>query len=362
MEPKNRQVFLTPTDGRYYNNSMQTILTGVRANEEPTIGNFLGAYTPMINLAKEHADDSQINMFVPDLHSFTTPIDHDKFYAQIIKGIKYYIAAGLDINNPNVHIYRQSRVPAHCELCWILDCFTPFGEASRMTQFKEKSTEHSQNVTVGLFNYPILMAADILLYDAKYIPLGEDQFQHLELARNIAIRMNNKFKEELFTIPAAEKEQVKFMRLEKGLRIRSLTDPSKKMSKSSTVEKSKVSLSDDPKVAAKKIMSATTDSEGVIRFDMINQPGISNLMQIESLLSNRPLQDIINDWAGQTSYGDLKRKVADSVEHFLADFQEKVANISDEQVEEILQRGEAYANEVANTKLHKIQIVIGLRK
>ncbi len=341
---------------------MQTILTGVRANEEPTLGNFLGAYTPMVNLAHKHATDSNINMFVPDLHSFTTPIDHTKFYSQIIKGIKYYIAAGLDINNPNVHIYRQSRVPAHSELCWILDCFTPFGEASRMTQFKEKSAEHAESVNVGLFNYPILMAADILLYDAKYIPLGEDQFQHLELARNIAIRMNNKFGEDLFTIPAAEKDQVKFMGLDKGLRIRSLTDPTKKMSKSSTVEKSKISLSDDPKAAAKKIMSATTDSEGVIRFDMINQPGISNLLQIESLLSNRELQDVISDWAGQTSYGDLKRKVADSVEHFLADFQEKVSQISDQMVEEVLASGEAYANQIADQKLTKVQTAIGLRR
>ena len=182
---------------------MKTILTGVRANEEPTIGNFLGAYTPMINLAKKYANnpDYRINMFVPDLHSFTTPIEHDKLYDQVIKGIKYYLAAGLPIEAENVHIYRQSHVPAHSELAWVLDCFTPFGEASRMTQFKEKSEEHRDAVSVGLFNYPILMAADILLYDANYIPLGEDQFQHLELTRNIAIRMNNKFNQELFTIP-----------------------------------------------------------------------------------------------------------------------------------------------------------------
>ena len=341
---------------------MQTILTGVRVNEEPTIGNFLGAYTPMINLSHEHAADSQINFFVPDLHSFTTPIDHSQLYANTIKGIKYYIAAGLDINNPNVHIYRQSRVPAHAELAWILDCFTPFGEASRMTQFKEKGSEHPDAVTVGLFNYPILMAADILLYDANYIPLGEDQFQHLELTRNIAIRMNNKFGGELFTVPADEKAQVKFMHLEKGLRIRSLVDPTKKMSKSSENERSKISLNDDPKHAAKKIMSATTDSEGVIRFDMINQPGISNLLTIEALLNNRDIQDVIADYAGQTSYGDLKHKVADSVQHFLEDFQAKVAAITDEQVEQIMQQGEAYANEVANKKLHLVQKAVGLRK
>ncbi len=341
---------------------MQTILTGVRANEEPTIGNFLGAYKSMVNLANEHSANSNINMFVPDLHSFTTPIDHSKLYAQVIKGIKYYIAAGLDANNPNIHIYRQSHVPAHSELAWILDCFTYFGEASRMTQFKEKSEEHADAITVGLFNYPILMAADILLYDAKYIPLGEDQFQHLELTRDIATRLNNKFGEDLFTIPAPEKEQVKFMHLEHGLRIRNLVDPSKKMSKSSENEKTKISLSDDPKAAAKKIMSATTDSEGVIRFDMINQPGISNLLTIEALLTDRNIQDVIADWAGQTSYGDLKRKVADTVEHFLADFQEKVANITDEQVEQVLAKGEEYANRVANAKLAKVQKAVGLIK
>lgn len=339
---------------------MQTILTGVRVNEEPTIGNFLGAYAPMINLSHEHADDSQINFFVPDLHSFTTPIDHSKLYDQTIKGIKYYIAAGLDTDNPNVHIYRQSRVPAHAELCWILDCFTPFGEASRMTQFKEKGAEHPDAVTVGLFNYPILMAADILLYDAKYIPLGEDQFQHLELARNIAIRMNNKFNEELFTLPAPEKEQIKFMHLENGIRIRSLTDPTKKMSKSATNEKSKILLCDDPEQAAKKIMSATTDSEGVVRFDMINQPGISNLMVIEALLTNRDIQDVIAERAGQTNYGDLKRQVANNVMHFLANFQERVNAISDDDVEAILQKGEEYANKVANTKLRQVQRAVGL--
>lgn len=340
---------------------MQTILTGVRANEEPTIGNYLGAYLSMVNLAKEHASSSRICMFVPDLHSFTTPIDHDKLYAQVIKGIKYYVAAGLDINNPNIHIYRQSHVPAHAELAWILDCFTPFGEASRMTQFKEKSEEHSKAVTVGLFNYPILMAADILLYDAAYVPLGEDQFQHLELTRNIAIRMNNKFGE-LFTIPAPEEDQVKFMHLDKALRIRSLTDPTKKMSKSSTNEKSKISLSDDPKAATKKIMSATTDNEGIIQYDMINQPGIGNLLQIEALFSNRELQDVINEYQGKTRYGELKAKVAETVSNFLADFQAKVASISDEQVEEILARGETFANEVANEKLYQVQRAVGVRK
>lgn len=338
-----------------------TILTGVRANEEPTIGNFLGAYAPMVKLAQKHADSSEINMFVPDLHSFTTPIDHSALYDQIIKGIKYYLAAGLDAKNPHIHIYRQSRVPAHSEMCWILDCFTPFGEASRMIQFKDKSLERPDAVTVGLFNYPVLMAADILLYDAKYVPLGEDQFQHLELTRNLAIRMNNKFNAPLFTVPAPEREQVSFMQLDQPLRIRSLTEPTKKMSKSSPSGSSKISLSDNPQTAAKKILSAATDSVGTIRFDMREQAGISNLLQIEALLNDRPLQDVISDWSGQTSYGDLKQKVAASVQSFLINFQDKVAAISDAEVESVLIKGEAYANQIANRKLHAVQTALGLR-
>ncbi|MFV0485282.1 MAG: tryptophan--tRNA ligase [Candidatus Saccharimonadales bacterium] len=339
---------------------MSTILTGVRANEEPTIGNFLGAYTPMVNLARRHAGEHEINMFVPDLHSFTTPIDHSKFYSQIIKGIKYYIAAGLDAENPHIHIYRQSRVSAHSEMCWILDCFAYMGEVSRMIQYKEKSEEHKDSVTVGLFNYPVLMAADILLYDAKYVPVGEDQFQHLELTRDIASRMNNKFGE-LFTLPAPTNEQVKMMDLGEGLRIRSLSEPEKKMSKSSQNENSKISLSDDPEKAAKKIMSATTDSVGEIQFDMFNQPGVSNLLQIESLLTGEDLQQVILRWAGESQYGELKRKVADTVKNFLTDFQARVAEISDEQVEAVLERGEAYAREVAGKKLVQVQTALGLR-
>lgn len=229
-----------------------------------------------------------------------------------------------------------------------------------MIQYKEKSEEHKDSVTVGLFNYPVLMAADILLYDAKYVPVGEDQFQHLELTRDIASRMNHKFGE-LFTLPAPTNEQVKMMDLGEGLRIRSLTDPEKKMSKSSQNENSKISLSDEPERAAKKIMSATTDSVGEIQYDMFNQPGVSNLLQIESLLTGEDLQTVILRWAGESQYGELKRKVAGTVKDFLTEFQARVAEISDEQVEAVLARGEAYANEVAGKKLHSVQVALGLR-
>lgn len=344
-----------------YNINMETILTGIRVNEEPTLGNFLGAYLPMIQQAKQHAGKYNINMFIPDLHSFTTPINHATFYEQIIKGVKYYMAAGLDTENPHIYVYRQSRVPAHAELAWILDCFTYFGEAARMIQFKEKSLENKENVTVGLFNYPILMAADILLYDAKYVPLGEDQFQHLELCRDIALRFNKKFKQEVFTLPASEQEQVRFMGLERALRIRSLTDPTKKMSKSDANQKAKISLSDDPAAAKQKIMAAKTDSLGLIKYDIFNQAGLANLMTIEAALSGLSLQDVVSRWSGEHSYGEFKQKVADTVAGFLTDFQAKVAAISDDEVEAVLERGEAFARQKSQQKLELVQQVLGLR-
>ncbi len=311
----------------------------------------------MVRLANAHSKDSQINIFVPDLHSIISDIDGD-LRANTIRTIKYYFAAGLELND-NVHIYRQSHVPAHSELCWILDCIATMGETSRMIQYKEKS-KGSESCNVGIFNYPILMAADILLYDATYVPIGEDQFQHIELTRNIAIRFNNRFGD-IFTIPAKTSDQIKFMGQDEGIRIRDLLNPEKKMSKSTVAENSKIMLDDNPAKAAKKIMSATTDSEGKIKFDMFNQPGISNLLQIEALVNDRPLQEVINEWAGRTQYGELKKKVAESVEALLRDFQAKLATISDDDILAVLEKGEKYANEVANAKLLEVQKAFHLR-
>jgi tryptophanyl-tRNA synthetase len=339
----------------------ETILTGVRANEEPTLGNFLGAYLPMIKMADKHAGEYRINMFVPDLHSFTTPIDHSSLYSNIIKGVKYYIAAGLDVSREDVNIYRQSFIPAHSEMAWVLDCFAHMGEISRMIQFKDKSEENKDNVSVGLFNYPVLMAADILLYGAKYVPVGEDQFQHLEITRDIAMRFNGKFGD-IFVVPEPTSHQVSFMNIDKGLRIRSLTEPEKKMSKSSKSDKSKIVLSDSPDDAYQKIMSATTDGEGVIRFDMFNQPGVSNLLQIFSLLTGKTLQDVVSEWAGRTSYGELKAAVADEVKKFLSDFQTRANAVSDEQVIKVLEDGEERMRKVANAKLLEVQKAVGIRR
>jgi len=336
------------------------ILTGIRSNEEPTIGNYLGAILPIVQMQREFAGKYQINMFVPDLHSFTTPINHNTLYRNTLNNLKYYIAAGLDIDNPDTFVYRQSYIPAHSELAWILDCFTGCGEMSRMTQFKEKSAELKGSVTVGLFNYPVLMAADILLYNAKYVPVGEDQFQHLEIARDIAIRMNKKF-DDLFEVPLSTSEQSKFMKRDSGLRIRSLTDPTKKMSKSDENDKSKIDLIDNPDAAAKKIMSATTDSVGIINFDWDNQPGITSMLQMLALLTNRDQTDVNKEWHGKTSYGEFKTAVADAVRAFLTDFQAKLAAITDEQLLAKLEQSERDLTPIANATLLRAQQAVGLR-
>lgn len=336
---------------------MKTILTGIRVNSEPTLGNFLGAMLPMVRLANKYSNDYNVNIFIPDLHSIISEVDGD-FQRNLVNSIKYYIAAGLKINE-NVHVYRQSFVPAHSEMCWILNCVATMGELSRMTQFKDKS-QGKDSVNAGIFDYPVLMAADILLYSANYIPVGEDQFQHLELTRNIAMRVNHKYGD-IFVVPEKTMDQVKFMGTSEGVRIRDLVNPEKKMSKSALSENSKIMLSDDPKRAAKKIMSATTDSYGKIKFDMFNQPGVSNLLQIEALINDKPLQDVIATWNGETKYGDLKKQVASSVSSFLEDFQENIAAIPDEIVYELFETGEAYANDVADKKLLQLQKAFKLR-
>ena len=340
--------------------SKEVILTGIRSNEEPTLGNYLGAFVPMVQLQQHYAGHYQLNMFVPDLHSFTTPIDHKTLYENTLTNLKYFIAAGLDITDEHTFLYRQSFIPAHSELTWILDCFTGFGEMSRMTQFKEKSADTNNTVTVGLFNYPVLMAADILLYNARWVPVGEDQFQHLEITRDIALRMNHKFGE-LFTVPESTAKQTAFIQRDTGLRIRSLTNPEKKMSKSSTDQKSKINLADTPAQARKKIMAATTDSLGVINFDWQRQPGVTNLLQLLAILTNRPQAEVNAEWVGQTQYGPLKRAVAEAVAAFLTDFQARLAGISDETLLATLERSERAMNEVASITLLRVQKAVGLR-
>lgn len=338
------------------------ILTGLRANNNLHIGNYLGALLPMVDMAKKRAGEYQINLFVPDLHSFTTPIDHSALYDQVMQNIKVYVAAGLPIQHDDVYIYRQSYIPAHSELAWILDCFTGMGEMSRMTQFKDKSAKLSEDrIGVGLFNYPVLMAADILLYNSTYVPVGDDQTQHLEFTRDIAERLNNRFKEDLFTVPLPVNKQHEFFGKDQGLRIRDLADPTKKMSKSAESDKGVIFLSDAPEQARKKIMSATTDSFGEIKFDIKERPGVSNLLQILALLTNRNQQEVNEQWEGQTSYGDLKKAVAEQIAQFLQDFQNRLNAVDSKSLHDKLSTSEEAMRQIANQTLLGVQKVVGLR-
>lgn len=342
--------------------SKEVILTGIRSNDEPHIGNYLGAMLPMVELQQKYADEYQLNMFVPDLHSFTTPIDHSTLLANSMRNLKYFVAAGLDISHAYTYIYRQSYIPAHSELCWIFDCFTGFGEASRMVEFKDKSERLGKDqVTVGLFNYPVLMAADILLYGARWIPVGEDQRQHIELARTLAQRFNNKFGEDLFVVPEEFAKQAQFAGQGTALRVKSLRNPDKKMSKSISDPAGTILLSDKPADAAKKVMSATTDSFGEIQFDMKERPGVSNLLQILALLTNTDQSSVVAEWQGKTRYGDLKTAVAAAVEQFLTDFQKRYAEIDDTTINAKLESSERAMKLVADVQLLKVQKAVGLR-
>ena len=386
------------------------ILTGIRANNDLHIGNYFGAMLPTIDMATKRSNEYEINMFIPDLHSFTTPIDHSLLFDSIMNNARVYVAAGLPLDNDNIHLYRQSYVPAHSELAWILDCFTGFGEMSRMTQFKDKSgvTDVSEAVdavlqrydeqydmnsivrykdirgsmklyaatfdgfnktspiSVGLFNYPVLMAADILLYGATYVPVGDDQTQHLEFTRDIAQRMNHKFGE-LFTVPEPVVKQHEFFGKDQGLRIKDLIDPSKKMSKSDDTGRGVIFLSDSPEVAKKKIMGATTDGLARVNYDKTSQPGISNLLEILTLVRQAngretTLEEVCDEFTGMERYGDFKKIVADEMARFLENFQAKLSAVSDDEILDKLEKSELAMNTVAKETLLRVQKAIGLRR
>ena len=376
--------------------SKPIILTGIRANNDLTIGNYFGGILPIIDMAKKQSEQYQINMFIPDLHSFTTPVNHDELFGQVLHNARLFVAAGLPIDNDSIYLYRQSYISAHSELTWILDCFTGFGEMRRMTQFKEKSQikisydgkdyiasnrdaghdlepgavnvsvdeddrpyQHL-NTSVGLFNYPVLMAADILLYNAKYVPVGDDQSQHLEFTRDIAERLNRRFGD-ILTVPEPVKAQHDFFGNDQGLRIKDLIDPTKKMSKSDESARGVIFLGDDPKAAAKKIMGATTDDKAEIHFDRDNQPGISNLLEILSLLQGVTLQRVVEQFEGQTSYGDFKSIVASEVEMFLTNFQTQLSEVDDSAVIAKLEQSERDLALTANATLLRVQQAVGLR-
>ncbi len=341
----------------------QTILTGIRSNNDLQVGNYFGALLPLIEMTKKHSEKYYINLMMADLHSFNVPIDYSALKDQIQNNLRIYIAAGLPLDIDDVRIFRQSHVPAHSELAYILSCFTGMGELSRMTEYKDKSAKiGDERVSAGLFNYPPLMAADILLYDTTLVPVGDDQRQHLEYTRTMAERINAKFDDNsILIVPLTMQKQHEFFGKEQGLRIKDLQTPTKKMSKSDESGKGVIFLGDDPDVAAKKIMSATTDSVGEVHYDPENQPGISNLLQLLALISSTTLKDTITQYEGQTQYGPLKKDLAERMKTFLTDFQARLKSVDQKQLGAKLESSEAQMNITANQTLLRVQKAIGIR-
>lgn len=326
---------------------MDRLLTGLQPSGSLTIGNFSGGIKQVIDYQKNY----ETLLFVPDMHATTVPQDPEALHKNIKSAVGLYLAAGVDPDLGNMHIYIQSENLYHANLSWLLECHSYFGELSRMHQFKEKSKQH-ENFTCGLFTYPVLMAADILLYDAKYVPTGIDQKQHVELARNLAIRFNNRYGKEYFVTPEPLIPTI-------GAKIRDLQDPTKKMSKSCQNPKSSVFLLDSEKDIRKKIMSAQTDSEACIRFDEEAKPGVSNLLTIYSVFSGMAIEDIVKKFDGG-GYGDLKKSLAEILVEKLTVIQDKYNSImSSGIIDDVLDRGRDFTNAIAKEKYEAVRKVVG---
>ncbi len=324
------------------------VFSGVQPSGALTIGNYLGAIRNFSRLQHE----ADCFFCVVDLHSLTVPQDPVALRENIKNTARLFVASGID---PKVStVFVQSHVSAHSELSWLLECQTYIGELRRMTQFKDKAKKQ-EVVTTGLLTYPVLMAADILLYNTDLVPVGEDQKQHLEITRDLAERINNRFQEEIFKIP-----EPYIPPRSSGGRIMSLTEPGEKMSKSSPNPKSFIALLDPPEVIRKKIMSAVTDSDAEIRYDEETKPAVSNLMVIYSLCSDDTIDSITEKYAG-SGYGKFKKDLAELVVETLRPIQEKVRELSEPGViEEILRDGAIKAQKAAQPKLCIFQEKLGL--
>lgn len=324
---------------------MKKMLSGIKPTGGLTLGNYIGAISQFV----DYQDEYEMYIFIANLHSITVAQDPKELRQNTKDLVAIYLAAGLDPSK--ITLFLQSDISAHAELGWILTCHSYMGELQRMTQYKDKTAKGEANITAGLFTYPSLMAADILLYDADYVPVGIDQKQHVELTRNIAERFNNKYGE-TFVVPEPVVPKI-------GAKIMSLQDPTKKMSKSEDTNKGTIYLLDEPSVARKKIMSAVTDSLGVIQFDDVNQPGIANLLTIHSALSGDKIEDIVARFNGQ-GYGELKKEVGQLVFDFLTNLQTKYKEIiASGIIDQVLQEGREKAGVLAYKKLRKVKKKVG---
>ncbi|MFC5992759.1 tryptophan--tRNA ligase [Pseudonocardia hispaniensis] len=324
------------------------VLSGIQPTADSFhLGNYLGAIRQWVALQNDH----DAFYFVPDLHAITVEHDPKTLAARTRNAVAQLLALGLDPDRCTVFV--QSHVPEHAQLAWVLGCLTGFGEASRMTQFKDKASKQgADRATVGLFTYPILMAADVLLYQADRVPVGEDQRQHLELTRDLAQRFNSRFGT-AFVVPEP-------YILTGAAKIQDLQDPAMKMSKSASTPAGIVELLDDPKVSAKKIRSAVTDAEREIRFDPEAKPGIANLLTIYSALTDKKVSELEADYAGK-GYGDLKKDLAEVVADFVAPLRERVQGYLDDpaELDRVLARGATRAGEVASATLASVHTKIG---
>ena len=322
------------------------MLSGIKPTGQLTLGNYIGALRKFV----KYQDNYEMIVFIANLHCITEYQEPEQLKKNLTDAVALYLACGLDPEKAT--IFLQTDVHQHAELGYIMACNTYLGELNRMTQFKDKTAKGEKNLTAGLYTYPCLMAADILLYNADYVPVGEDQKQHVELTRDLAIRFNNKYSK-TFTVPEPLVAKV-------GARIMSLQDPSKKMSKSDETNKGCIYLLDDLKVARKKIMSAVTDSVGIIQLDKENQPGLYNLIEIASSLTNRSMEDIVLEFHDQ-GYGKLKGYVADVVCAELEKIQTRYNEIlASHTLEKVLKEGAKKAEKIAHETLVDVKKQVGL--
>lgn len=325
---------------------MSRVFSGIQPTGVIHIGNYLGALKQFVELQ----EDNDCIYCIVDMHAITVPKPAEDLRSAILDMAALYLAIGIDPKKSIIFV--QSDVPAHAELGWILTCSSYTGELSRMTQFKQKS-KGGDSVPTGLFTYPALMAADILLYDTKVVPVGDDQKQHIELTRDLAVRVNGKYGEDTFVIPEG-----RFMK--SGARVMSLDDPTSKMSKSAENEFSRITLLDTPAKIKKSIMRATTDSEGVIRYDIENKPGISNLLSIYSAFTGRTVESLEKDYAG-SGYGDFKKDLVEVVQNAIAPIQEKYNDIrQSDELQSILKDGAERADAIAQETMKRVKKNFGL--
>lgn len=321
------------------------IFSGIQPSGDLHIGNYVGAISQWVEMQEQY----DCVFCVVDYHAITVKQDPEILRKKVIEIAKIYLASGIDPEKSI--IFQQSKVRAHTELAWILNCTSArVSDLKKMTQFKDKAGKSEENVSVGLFDYPVLMAADILLYDTDVVPVGKDQSQHVELARDLAVRFNHQFGP-TFVVPEPKLRK-------EGAVIMGLDDPLKKMSKSAKSEYNRIALTDKPEAAAKKIMRAVTDSGSEVKYDVLKKPAITNLLTIYSILNGLPIKEIEKKYVGK-GYGDFKKDLAEIVKQFLTGFQEKYIRISDDEVRKILDDGAVKAQAIAEKRLNDAKTKIG---